>query len=738
MRFFNKVTIRIIAAVLCMLMICGVVAIAAYSAGADSAVKKAETETTAEQTDSDNSSDASGVSKDETVYVMADSKGAAKKIIVSDWIKNSDKLASINDKTNLKDIKNVKGEEKYTIDKDNLCVWDAQGKDIYYQGTGKDEIPVDLEVSYTLDGESISPDELKGKSGEVCIRFDYKNKKYEYVRINGVKTKIYVPFVMLTGMILDNEKFENVQVSSGKVINDGNHTIVAGFALPGVEDSLGLDTKKLDIPDYVEFKADVKDFELSTTLTVATNDVFSDIDFTDADKELDKLDEKLDKLTDATDQLINGSSQLYDGISTLLNKSGDLVSGVKALASGAEKLAGGAKKLDSGAGTLKKGAGTLNSGAVTLKSGTEELENGIKQLSQGLGTLSSNSSTLNSGAKTVFTTLLSTADNSIAAAGIKAEKLTITNYSKVLSGVEESLTDEAVKKLATNKARETVSASVRAQEELVKTQVTDAVKKQVLEGVLQKAGLSMTAEQYEAACAAGQVAEEVQAQITAGVNAQMKTDSIIATIAQTTEQKIEELIDQNMKSDAVQSQIKEALEKAKAGKSAISELKKQLNDYNKFYQGVLSYTAGVDKAKAGAGKLVTGSSQLSSGTAKLAKGTKTLKSGTKELKKGTKTLRKGAKTLSGGLNDLLKGTGVLIEGVEKLDDGALKLNKGLKQYKEQGVDTIVDAVNGDVKSLVERLKAISKVSSRYKSYGGIAPDMDGKVDFIYKTDSIEK
>ncbi len=732
-----KTSIKVIAAVLSLMMVVTVVGVTAYSAGADSAVKKTAAAETSETETSESPSDGS-LTKTETVYVMADAKGQAKKVIVSDWIKNPDKLASIKDKSNLSNIKNVKGDEKYSLDKDNMCIWDAQGNDIYYQGQGKNDIPVDMTVSYYLDGRSISPEDLKGKSGRVKIRFDYKNNKFENVGVNGYKEKIYVPFVMMTGTFLDNEKFSNIQVSNGKIINDGNRTIVAGFALPGLSDSLQLDSDKLDIPDYVEITADAKDFELSTTLTLATNDVFNDIDFSDADEELDKLDEKLDKLTDATDKLIDGSSKLYDGISTLLDKSGDLVSGVKALANGAKKLAGGADTLDKGAGKLQSGASQLNQGAMKLKSGTGQLESGVKQLASGLGELSKNGPTLNSGAKKVFDTLLSTADNSIKAAGITAEKLTIENYSKVLTKIEGSLSEDNVKKLAESKARETVSATVRAQEDMIKLQVTEAVKQQVLAGVLEKAGLSMTVEQYQAACAAGQIPEAVQQKISSTLDAQMESDAVKGKINQATESKINELIEENMDSEAVKSQIAEAVEKAKSGQGAITSLKSQLDSYNKFYQGVLSYTAGVDKAKTGASKLVAGSSELTGGTAKLAKGTGDLDNGTKSLKKGTKALKKGAETLSGGLEKLSKGTGVLIEGVEKLKSGSLKLNKGLKQYKEEGVDTIVDAVNGDVKSLVERLKAISKVSSRYKTYSGLGDDMDGKVDFIYKTDSIEK
>lgn len=717
---------KVLSLLLALTIICSLTATTAYTAGAESSGGKTVS-------DKDNKP-----FKTETVYVIADSKGEPNKVIVSDWIKNTGKLDKIEDKSTLSDIKNIKGDEKYTLNEDNMCIWDAKGNDIYYQGTSKKDLPVDLSVSYRLDGEAISPKELAGKNGRVTIRFDYKNNQYENVVVNGKKTRIYVPFVMLTGMMFDNDKCSNVTVNNGKVINDGNRTIVAGFATPGLEEDLALESEEINFPNYVEISADVKDFELTTTMTLATNDVFNDIDFLKADKKIDELDKKLDKLTDATDKLIDGSSKLYGGISTLLNKSGTLIAGVKTLVKGAKQLQSGASTLDKGAGKLDSATGKLKKGTGTLSLGMATLQSGIVQLATGLGTLSKNSSTLNSGAKQVFESLLSTADALIAASGIKADKLTIENYSKVLSGIENSLSDDAVYKLAYNTALETVTNTVKAQESLIKSQVEAAVKQQVLDGVLKQSGLGMSVDEYNQALAAGKIDDEVKAQIEGAVEQQMNSDDIKSTINTKTEQQIKSLIDENINSDSVKKQISDAVEKGKSGAGAISALKKQLNSYNEFYKGVLSYTSGVDSVKSGADKLNTGSKQIVKGSKDLKSGAKAMKKGTSALKKGTKTLSDGTKKLVLGVEKLDMGTGVLKSGVKKLKDGSLSLNSGLKTYKEQGVKVLVKAVDGDVKGLVNRLKAISAVSKRYKSFSGLGNGMDGKVDFIYKTDSVKK
>ena len=120
------------------------------------------------------------------------------------------------------------------MNSDNMRVWDAKGNDVYYQGNIALEVPVALSVSYKLDGKSISPSDLAGQSGKVTIRFDYTNHQYETVEIDGTEEEIYVPFAMLSGMILDNDSFTNVEVSNGKLINDGDRTIVVGIAFPEI------------------------------------------------------------------------------------------------------------------------------------------------------------------------------------------------------------------------------------------------------------------------------------------------------------------------------------------------------------------------------------------------------------------------------------------------------------------------------------------------------------------------
>lgn len=715
MKESKKTGLRIASLLLCLTLACGG-SIAVVCASGDKESDSSTATSASSQTASSSSTVVTASSnadsapyKEETVYVLANADGTARKIIVSDWLKNPGGETSLGDYTDLSDVSCVKGDASYTMGSDGARIWDAQSGDVYYQGTSDRQLPVEVTVRYTLDGQPISAEDLVGKSGKVAIRYDYQNTLTTEATINGKTETIHVPFAVLTGMILGNDHFRNIEVTNGKLVNDGDHTVVAGVALPGLSDDLDLDREKLNLPEYVEITADAEDFTLSNTVTLASSSLFGSVDVDDASG-LDDLTDALSQLTDAMTQLMDGSSALYDGLNTLLDKSGDLISGI-------DQLAAGSAQLSAGASSLKDGASTLASGASSLK-------DGASQLKSGLDTLTANNDTLNAGARQVFESLLSMANTQLKSAGLSVETLTIENYGKVLDGVLASLDSDAVWKLAYNTASDQVTAAVYAKKDYIRSQVSQVVEGQVLAGVLQASGTGLTVEQYQTAVAAGQIPAETQAAITAAVSQQMASEAIQAQIDAATSQQIDQLIQQNLNSSEVQSQIDAAINKAAAGENSIAALKAQLDSYNQFYQGLKTYTAGVASADAGAARLDTGAAAL--------------KEGAGQLSDGASSLKEGADALNSGILALKDGSAALVDGVTQLRDGAMQLSDGLKEFNEKGVQKLTDAVSGDLGALTERIRAISDAAKAYQSYGGIAGGMDGKVNFIYRTDAIEK
>lgn len=603
--------------------------------------------------------------RDETVYVIANTDGSVRRIIVSDWIRNGLAAAQVEERSELSQVEAVKGSATYTLGQDNARVWDAQGQDLYYQGSIEKALPVDMTVTYQMDGQTVTPGQIAGKSGHVTIRFDYENRQYEMVEIDGTEEKIYVPFAMLTGLLLDSDRFTNVTVSNGKLFCDGSHTAVVGVAFPGLQEDLAMEKDRLDIPDYVEIEADVKDFSLATAVTVASSGLFDQLDDETLEKlELGELTDGIGRMTDAMDQLMDGSSQLYDGLCTLLDSS-------------------------------------------------QQLIDGVDRLCQGLNELTAHNSQLNGGAKQVFESLIAAANSQLQTSGLTVPELTVDNYSQVLESLLQQL--DGASAYAESEARKKIEAAVAAQQEQVSAaveqaveqqvaaQVEQAVEQQVWQQVLSAAGL--TEEAYDAGTAAGAIPQKQQEQLQAALKAQMasetikglifqtkaakmESDEIRALIGQKTEQTMAELVEENLQSEEVQSQIRSAAEQASAGAQSIRSLKEQLDSYQSFYQGLLAYTAGVAQARDGAAQLQSSLPALT-------------------------------------------------DGVTRLRDGFMELSDGLRQFREEGIQKLADALGGDLGQLSSRLKAIREAAQNYRSFSGDAEDMPSQVRFIYRMEAIE-
>lgn len=657
--------------------------------------------------------------KDETVYVLANAEGEAKRVIVSDWLTNPDGEKDLADATTLKDAKAVKGS---AFLKDGVW-YNADGADVYYQGDAEDALPVNLTVSYTLDGEAKTAAEMTGKSGRVTIRVacDVKETK------DGVK----VPFAALTAALLDNDVFTNIEVTNGKFLDDGDRTVVVGWALPGLQETLKLDAETVTLPEYVEISADAKNFEAPTTLTVVTNELFSAVDVDSIDAT--ELTENINKLKDGMAQLKDGASRLADGVS--------------ALKDGAKTLADGATELKNGAEALKEGANPLGDGVSQLNDGATALETGSAQLTEGLNTLTANNEALASGATKLFETVLGIANTQLSAAMENAPTLTIENYEETLTalldacseaGIDKQLHDQVEAVVNQNRAKieEAVTAKVQ---ETVAAQVEEAVRENVTAQVL--AAMDMTPDTYKAAVESGALTDAQKNQIAAAVDAQMKSQEVKAVVAQQTEQtmgsdeikatieqnvneQVEALTQQNMASKDVQAKRAAALEQGQAAAASLTALKAQLDDYRTFYDGLNAYLAGTAQAASGASELKTGAAQLAAGT--------------EELNGKVPALLEGIGSLSNGMNTLTENLPSLTDGVQQLLDGANELKDGLNTFDEEGVSKLVSLVEDDLADMLDRVKAALNAANAYTTYTSLGENMTGRVRFVWRTDANQK
>lgn len=695
------------------------------------------------------------IGKEETVYVLADSTGKERKVIVSDHLINDGNKDTIEDASDLKDIENVKGDETFK-QSGNKLTWQADGNDIYYQGTSTKEAPVSQTITYSLDGKEVKPEDLAGKSGKVTIRFDYTNNETVKTKIAGKEEEIYVPFAAVSGMVLD-DSFSNVKVTNGKVISDGKNNIVVGYALPGLKESLDVDDSDFDgdvsIPDYVEVTADVENFSLSTTMTVVMN--ATNFISKDGDADLSEVDDMLDTLTDATDQLKDGSGELADGVDTLKSKMGEfkdgvgtlkngikdytdgastLSTGIGTLKSGVDTLAGSVPTLISGVGTLKdgsasaaKGASSLKDGAGTLKKGAKDvstgantLSNGVKDLSTGANTLSGGASDLSTGADTLSAGATSLSDGantlSSGAASLNDGVQSIATNMKTLVSGTQSVSDGAAQlntgvgtligtlnKMGTDLA-ETKASIGEISEDTANNAVLQyaSLQNALIQGIVAETKGDTTA------------ANDIYAQVVSQIGGTIGVDSISDVAgASAAIQKISSLISQTS---------------LKVGEGVgmigvIDTVSRKLTEpdtqeqITKLQQGAASLAEGAGKVAQGASQLSTGadaaaagSAQVAQGAADLATGAGTLKTGAASLATGAGSLKKGASDLATGATKLKKGAGDLATGAGKVADGASTLHKGASDLSD-GLNTL----DGGIGQLKEKAGSLSTGADQLKS-----------------------
>lgn len=392
----SKYIVRVVAGVLTIALVgTGIGATAVFAEKNSTAVTAEADSTTGSSKDADDIADKlmdsvslkdNDADKDESVYLISDANGNVNKTIVVDHLKNKDKKDTLEDASNLSDIENVKGKEKFTQSGDKLT-WQAGGKDIYYQGTATEEPPVTQKVTYYLDGKEISPEDLAGKSGKVKIRFDYTNTTSYTETVNGEKQTVSVPFAAITGLVL-GDGFENIEVTNGKAEVSDSSSVVLGYALPGLKDSLGIKDKDLDgdvnIPEYMEMTADVENFSMPAAMTFVVNAsdyVSTDgIDTSDIDDMINDLKDASTQLQDGSKTLAEGTDTLSDGLSTLQSKLGTFASGVGTLKSGLKTYTDGVSTLSGGLNKLNSNVPTLSNGITTLNSSAKSLNDGVALL----------------------------------------------------------------------------------------------------------------------------------------------------------------------------------------------------------------------------------------------------------------------------------------------------------------------------------------------------------------------
>lgn len=793
----SKYIVRVVAGVLTIALVgTGIGATAVFAEKNSTAVTAEADSTTGSSKDADDIADKlmdsvslkdNDADKDESVYLISDANGNVNKTIVVDHLKNKDKKDTLEDASNLSDIENVKGKEKFTQSGDKLT-WQAGGKDIYYQGTATEEPPVTQKVTYYLDGKEISPEDLAGKSGKVKIRFDYTNTTSYTETVNGEKQTVSVPFAAVTGLVL-GDGFENIEVTNGKAEVSDSSSVVLGYALPGLKDSLGIKDKDLDgdvnIPEYMEMTADVENFSMPAAMTFVVNAsdyVSTDgIDTSDLDDMINDLKDASTQLQDGSKTLAEGTDTLADGLSTLQSKLGTFASGVGTLKSGLKTytdgvstLSGGLNTLGNSTGALVSGADKLNSGAGQLASGSATLKDGLKAYTDGASTLAAGASNLDAGMDTLKsgTDTLSQSAPSLVS-GVNSLSDGINTLDKALktpmsdeeaakykeaakAGVDAKLEDdtnatsynntkkyaaaEYYNEMTSDSSVEKTVESLKANKTLynmIYSTVEAQVKQQIEATVVQKAGEDLV-KKYEDQLGSRESAikaiykasgkdydNDVKTLSTSNTDSQLKTmaTQVLDGVASSSKDAVGTSV-----ADAAKTGAETGAQEAVI--TGIDSTKKNISDQiNAKQESGESLVSGATKLNEGAKVLAEKLPELTKGVANLKDGTAQLSSGAAKLTSNNDTLNAGATALNAGASQLSAGTQSLMNSVPTLTSGIKQLVDGSNTLVannaqlNSGASQLADGTN-QIVSGVDQLTTGSKTLSE-----GAHTLADGMVQF---------
>lgn len=729
---------------------------------------------TEEETASDSDSE---VSKEETVYINADASGNEEKTTVSDRLKNAGTEKNLEDVSDLQDIENVKGDETFTSN-GNQYTWKTDGKDIYYQGTTDKESPVSVSLTYYLDGVETAPEKLAGKSGELKIKVQYKNNSSVRVNVDGKEYEVSTPFLMMTALILPTDQFSDVAIDNGRILNDGDRSIVVGYGMPGLKDSLKLsdfgekNIDEVNINDSFELTADVEDFSMDSTFTIALSNLFEDLNVDDV-LSLDDFNDKISEIQDAGVKLADGSEDLYEGVKTLNEKYGSMDSGIASLKSGIDQLASGSNSLSGGLSQYVNGVNTLANGTESYVDGAQKISDaaaGLSSISKALKQVQSGTAKL----QNAFDGKGSTSDDLVLAtkklaSGTKQlndalndvdldkieqqleNLMKNSEYKAVLGGL-----DSATEAIAQLKSMVDTLSTVQTQMQATQTAISEAQGK--IATSLNKAYASGYSAGYAAGSQAAQntynaaidqlAASQTDEGTKAAIEALKNAGNSVPAAGQPgaypyTESEVAE--DLTGIGDAVKN-LGDTLTNIQSGVTSMSDtldllsslgddldkVKKELDSID--LSAISSLQSSVSNINSGAQQLSSTVSStlapqissLNSGVSKLqssgSSGISSLQSGLKTLVSNNKKLKNGAEQLKNSGSTLTSGTGTLVSGIQTLDSGAAQLKSGSSAV-QSGLGQLTsgaEQLNEGIDTLNE--EAIQKVVDFFE--GDLADLMD--------------
>ena len=693
------------------------------------------------------------VEKKETSYLILNADGSVQEQVTSDWLHSDDGFDAVTDESDLSDIQNLKS-DVMPEQSGNTLKWTTDETDIYYQGKNSAQAPVGVSIEYTLDGKTVTADELKGQSGHLVATVKLTNNTGEEVTVNGKKRTVYTPFFTVAAAVLPSENFKNITTEHGLVESDSKTQVACYLAMPGmkeaVSDLLPDSFDKLDdlMLDTLTLEADVTDCTVPTFLFAAAPSL-SDLDL---DEVSDELGDTMDELTDAIDQLKDGSGALDDAVGTLVESLDTFASsysqfdaGVDSALNGTQTLANGTENLLENAQLLATKTGELSLGAIQLQNSTAQLASVMnQQLVPGLVDASEKKTALEDKMTELSGKLETVEIPDMTALKAQLGAGAAQVFDGAASGAAKAASEAAASNAATvasQKTAEEIKGNVQAaaddaavgadqvadQAAALSTDVFQGGYKTALEELLSDPNF-LTEDQKNAILAKIDVPASPSSEITDTVTAKLSDAATVAvktamgqvvsdidsdTIASTVGPKVAEQVapivtEKVTSSDDLAAAKQSAVQQVAAAipdintdelKSLMGEFKDLSSQAGEMMDSVDTLTGALYNAEnpadtntvVGAANAISdGAAKLGSGASQLATGTSAFATGVGTLDAGTNQLLSGMETLSSSSKTVSNAIGQFQTGGAELKDGTSELSDGMTEFS----GTINDKLDG--------------------------------------------
>ena len=691
------------------------------------------------------------LSKDETIYAKLNSDGSTSSITVSEHLNDKGNDIII-DRSHLNNIKNVNGEETYTKD-GNKLVWEAKGNDIYYEGDTSEDLPITINVKYYLNDEEMNVKDMLGKAGKVRIELVYNNNKVNYVPVNGKVETLYTPFVVATTSLIDNTNNKNIEVTNGRVIDNGTTSLVVGIASPGLYDSLGL--KELKEMDKTVISYTTKDFELNTIYSVATSKILEDSDL-DVFNNLKDLYSSIGLLQDNMNTLVDASNKLKDGSNKLANGTNELNKAITGISNtyfsyrnmNKEELKKQFSKIIEN--NIKDIVPVLQD--IVVEETTKSIQKNKKEIEKSVVEYSiKNTKEVVNGE---IERIVSNIDvEEIISNIIGSDLLNAVLSDESLKELSKVLKEELNKEIEKEVTKTTKNA-INSMSSSIKNNMSDEEKIAYVQNIANKYNISFE----QAAAIVGEVqsdtingiknsisnssddiSKNVSNQVISSLDNHDYVNSLVNDYVNNVNNRIKDIISNDSSLEEYQKELINNISETIKKELSKEEIIKKYTKVNEYADGL------IDKIIYNTARDV---SELYTEDIAMEVINKTINDQLSEeninnelsklLNKYEKKLDEKLVIVDNNVSKLQSSVEMLNDGTNQLAEGMELFNNGITKYNNEGIKKLSGFVNGDVKSIEGKIEALINLSNSYQTLDDKDSDATGSSKIIYMIDSVKK